>query len=376
MIRTATLTFHASHNYGSMLQAYALQSVLTKSIGVENEIINLRTSVQKSIYPNPTKIPHSLRGWISFACRLPMMRELSRKFHLFEDFLEKELALSKEFHSMEEVADYAKNFDCLITGSDQIWNTAGGDFDGSYYLPSCGCKRIAYAPSMGPHANEQVSPKLYGKIDECLNEFDAVSVRERGTADVISSITGNRPEVFVDPTVLIAKTEWEHLASDKNPVKGKYIFLYHPSPTNDICNLAAKISKQTGIPVVSSNKIPLVSMARFTLFKPSRIKQSLSAGPKEFLRLIMDSELVISGSFHAVVFSILFHKPFLAYNGLTDNRMSQILYSTGLEDYAVTDANYLSKLPLLNEIDFSQADEYIAKERKRSLDFLKKNIVL
>ena len=103
---------------------------------------------------------------------------------------------------------------------------------------------------------------------------------------------------------------------------------------------------------------------------------SLSVGPKEFLRLIMDSEFVLSGSFHAIVFSILFHKPFLAYNGLTDNRMSQILYSTGLEDYAVTDTNYLCKLSLLNEIDFSQADDYITRERKRSFDFLKKNIAL
>lgn len=136
MIRTATLTFHASHNYGSMLQAYALQRVLKKNIDVENEIINLRTPIQKSIYPNPMKIQCSLRGLVSFICRIPILGGLNRKFNMFEDFLRHELVLSQEFHSRDEVANYVKNFDCLIAGSDQIWNTACGDFDWSYYFNS------------------------------------------------------------------------------------------------------------------------------------------------------------------------------------------------------------------------------------------------
>lgn len=376
MIKTATLTFHASHNYGSMLQAYALQQVLKKSIGVENEIINLRTPAQKSVYPNPQKIPSSLRGWISFICRLPIMRGLNNKFSLFEDFLKNELSLSDEFHSIEEVTGYVKHFDCLISGSDQIWNTSCLDFDWSYFLPFCGSRKIAYAPSMGPHGREQVSTEVYERISDYLSDFSAVSVREQGTADVVYAITMENPDVLADPTILINRSEWEHLASEHNPIKGKYIFLYQPSPTNSICDLAYNISKRTGLPVVSSNKIPLVSMVKYGLLKRTGIKQRLSAGPKEFLRLIMDSDFVISGSFHAVVFSILFHKPFMAYNGLEDNRMSQILQSTELEDYAVTDSNYIAKLPLLNRIDFSRAERYIIKERERSLDFLKKNITL
>lgn len=376
MIKTATLTFHASHNYGSMLQAYALQQILKKDIGVENEIINLRTTAQRNVYPNPVKIPNSSREWISFICRLPIMRGLKRKFSLFEDFLKNELSLSDEFHSIEEVTGYVKHFDCLISGSDQIWNTSCLDFDWSYFLPFCGSRKIAYAPSMGPHGREHVSPKVYEKIADCLSGFSAVSVREQGTADMVSAITGKNPEVLADPTLLIHRYEWEHLASEQNPVKGKYIFLYSPFPTKSICDLAYNISKKTGLPVVSSNKIPLVSMVKYGLLEPSGIKQWLSTGPKEFLRLIMDSEFVISGSFHAVVFSILFHRPFMAYNGLEDNRMSQILHSTELDDYAITDSNYIAKLPLLNRIDFSRAESYIVEERKRSLDFLKKNITL
>lgn len=376
MIKTATFTFHASHNYGSMLQAYALQQVLRREIGVENEIINLRTSAQLHLYRYPTCFPKTKREVLAYVCRLPFLSGLKKKYKLFEYFIQSEMDVSEEFTSAEQLSDYLNKFDCLIAGSDQIWNTACADFDWSYFLPFKNVCKIAYAPSMGPHGGTQVSTDRYNKINKFLNEFKAISVRESGTADVVYKVIGIHPDILVDPTMLLPRDKWNNVVTPYNPIKEKYIFLYCPSYDNGICNLAEKIAKITGLIVVSSNKLPTKVWVKSLVSPSGRMKHSLASGPKEFLRLLLDAEFVISGSFHAVVFSMLFHKPFLAYNGLTDNRMSQILKSAGLEDYSVTESDYLSSLSKMSEIDFSRADAYISEERVKSINFLRKNICL
>ena len=376
MIKTATFTFHASHNYGSMLQAYALQQVLKREIGVENEIINLRTPAQRNVYRYPTRFPRTRREVFAYVCVLPFLSGLKKKYKLFEDFIQSEMVVSEEFTSEGQLSDYLNKFDCLIAGSDQIWNTSCADFDWSYFLPFKNVCKIAYAPSMGPQGRSQVNTDRYNKISKLLNEFKAISVRESGTADVISKVMGIHPEILVDPTMLLSKDEWYNLMAPFNPVDKKYIFLYHPFYSNEICNLAGEIAKITGLTVVSSNKLPTKVWAKSLVSPSGRFKHSLASGPREFLRFLLDAEFVISGSFHAVVFSMLFHKPFLAYNGLTDNRMSQILRSAGLEDYSITESDYLSALSKISEIDFSRADSYIAEERVKSINFLRKNICL
>lgn len=376
MKKTATLTFHASHNYGSMLQAYALQKILQNKIGVDNEILNLRTARQKKIYGYPTECPKTLIGLCSFICRIPNLRDLVKKFNLFEDFLAHDLKISPEFSSMEQLRDYVANFDCLIAGSDQIWNTSCADFDWSYFLPFEDVSKISYSPSMGPHGQEQFSKENYSKACKYLKDFNAISVRETGTANIVADITGFRPTILIDPTMLLDNTAWEQLSAVSNPIKKKYIFLYHPFPTMELCKIANEIAKKTGLTVISSNKLPTKALVEYSVHTGGQLAQNLAVGPKEFVRLLRDSEFVISGSFHAVVFSILFHKPFLAYNGLSDNRMSEILSATGLDELAITADNFLEKTEQFERVDFSQADEHIAKERIRSVEYLRKSINL
>ena len=178
---------------------------------------------------------------------------------------------------------------------------------------------------------------------------------------------------WIVKTMLLDGKQWDRLAGAQSQPKNKYIFFYSPFNTIELCDMAYDISNHTGLPIVVSNKLP--TKFRFS-GKATKFNQILGCGPIEFLGLIKNAEFVISGSFHAVVFSLLYHRPFLAYKGDSDSRMRQILTNSSLSDYAFDSTNYLSKINLLNHIDFSGFEVYVSEERERSLRFLKDSLDL
>ena len=369
-IKTATLTFHASHNYGSMLQAYALQQVLINELGVENTIINYRSDAQKRMYQSPEDKKHSWKYKIIKPLLIDKKSALIKKFHLFEKFLEEKLDVTPEFNDEKDVIDFAANVDYLITGSDQVWNTHCYDFNWLYYLPFAKGNAIAYAPSMGPAGKNEVNAEYYPRINNCLRHYKSISVREQGTADIIKSISDKDVDILIDPTLLINKETWDKLSGDEPIIKGDYIFMYHPFINNQIYQITKDISQKTGLPVYISNQLPYQIELNKIYSGKRNLRYKLDAGPIEFLNLLKNAKLVISGSFHAVVFSIIFNKPFLAVNGKTDNRMSQLLRATNLLEYGVNEDDYLIALHNLSNIDFTKAALYIKKERENSLTYL------
>ena len=124
-MKIAIVTFHASFNYGSMLQAWALQTYL-QSLGHNAIIVNYRSKVQRETYHKPIDF-HNIANSLSSCKRLltfpESIRPLLRKWHLFDDFLCQELHLTAEYHSLCDIRrqDWS-SFDLLICGSDQIWN--------------------------------------------------------------------------------------------------------------------------------------------------------------------------------------------------------------------------------------------------------------
>lgn len=151
MKKVGIITFHAAHNYGSMLQAYALQQVVL-SMGYDCEIINFRSIVQKEQY-KPIFMVGTLYGkCVRFIIQATYALGILKKHRLFERFLKEELILSKkEYTTLKDLESENFNYDYYISGSDQIWNTYTIDFNYAYFLPFVKSgKRIAYAPSMGP----------------------------------------------------------------------------------------------------------------------------------------------------------------------------------------------------------------------------------
>lgn len=364
--KVGIITFHASHNYGSMLQAYALQQVVL-NMGCDCKIINFRTERQKEFYR-----PHFKRGNIVGRIKrtliyLPFMTSLCEKDRLFESFLRTQMLLTeKEYSTLADLFLEDFDFDYIISGSDQIWNTRCLDFDWAYYLPFVKkAKKIAYAPSMGPNAKNDVDDIGADKIKDLLLQYSAISVREQGTESRLKSFTGNNYPILLDPTLLLLHTYWSKMAGNKPLISGRYIFLYVPWFHKIVFDKAKEMAKSFNLRIIVSQ---LYNTRENTWIFDSDFKPYLRVGPIEFLNLCKFADCVIGMSFHLVVFSILLHTPFYAIKGMDDDRIKDLLLLTGLESRSISEE--AENFSLDAKIDFYEVNRIINGERIKCLEWL------
>lgn len=362
-MKVGIITFHASHNYGSMLQAYALQQTVI-SLGHECEIINLRTPIQANIF----KPFYKQNGWLKKlkAIRYPFLAIHDRHKHiLFENFLEQNYILSANtYTSTAELRQANLKYDCYISGSDQIWNTSCADFSSAYYLDFVKKGiRVAYAPSMGP-TPDQVKESFNRFISECLSRYNFISVREPGTGEKVKQITGKNVNITADPTLLLSQSQWFSMAKEEPIFKGDYLLLYTPWYFNykELYAEAARLAEKKKMQVICT----LPEGYRYWHKNPL-FKYYTAVGPIEFLNLIKYSKSVLCGSFHAVVFSLIFGKSFYAYKGMDDSRISHLLKLTGLKQCAESPKS-------IDILDFTNAYEKLKPFIESSRQFLKNSL--
>lgn len=368
-MKIGILTFHASHNYGSMLQAYALQRFL-KNLGHEVETINLRNERQKRLYNYPLFPPlkKKKRYLLSFLNPLWLYREI-KKWYLYESFLSNYLSLTKrEYHNWEEIVQDIPNmrYDILITGGDQIWNMRCKDFDKSYYLPSKldGIRKISYSPSFGRLFLSKINDKEEKFVIEHLSDYYALSVREDSMRDYLSTRLHKNIDVATDPTLLLDKSGYMDIIDEKPIVEGKYIYYYSPFERPHAEKLACLLGKHYGMKVVTS--FPHI-------FCNKGLVHVQKTGPLEFLNLLSNATLVVGMSFHLVVFSLIFHKDFIAINGDSDARMKYLLKLIGNEERGmVNERNY--KTIEIPDIDFHYTDEKLKELSISSISYIQNSL--
>lgn len=369
MKKVGIITFHASHNYGSMLQAYALQHIVQR-LGYDCEIINFRSLIQKEMY-KPIFMKGTLYGrCVRFIIQSRYVFGIIKKQRLFEDFLKNDLKLSsKEYITLEELGNENFNYDYYISGSDQIWNVQCIDFSYAYFLPFVKSgKRIAYAPSLGPG----ISMKTHGdisKISDLLKNYDAISVREPTGAKYIENLCQKSVSAVLDPTLLLNIDVYDKLIDDKPLIKGRYVLIYSPNFNNRVYEMAWRLGQKYNTKVVLSQGL----RTKGEMLKWGwQFKFYAASGPKEFLNLCKNATIICCDSFHAVVFSILFRKSFFVVDGMKDNRISNLLKITHLQNrsFSLSD-DYLSA-PLL--IDFTYAFNCLEIEKTKSINWLKQSL--
>ncbi len=367
-MKIGILTFHASHNYGSMLQAWALQKYLNTH-GHDAETINLRTKAQQDKYNFPLRpVKGKLRSFVSSMVNPLGVYHACKKWKLYEKFIRENLRLTeKTYKSWKEIISDLPSlgYQCLITGGDQIWNMTCKDFDKSYFLPSKlpGIKKMSYAPSSGNFLS-RITEEQTTFIKETLSDYSCISVRETSMQSFLSELINTNIEVTVDPTLLLNSNQYEEFISEEPIVKGKYIFYYSPSRKVYAEKLAMKIGRQLGMPVYTA--FP-------RLMRNYGLEVVPEAGPAEFLNLLKGASLVIGKSFHLVVFSLLFHKEFIAVDGDTDARMKNILTKLQIPERGqVNEDNY--KTVNLPSIDFEKVDALLRVEREFSEKYLEKSL--
>ena len=326
-MRIGIITFHASHNYGSMLQAWALQTILEKR-GHQVEIVNYRSQLQKAVYHKPISFARwdvalaTFKRMLLYPKSIPLLNE---KWQLFEDFLQNELNITNEYHSVEELQKARMDYDLLICGSDQIWNTGAPDCGEAYFGNWFSGKKISYAASLGPEPEKCDSMFL----EQQINDFDAVSVREQRSLDyLIEQRIVKNGCVVCDPTLLLDGDDYNIHIDDEPLIQGDYVFFYTAVglPPHQYFKIASEIGRELGCQVVTEKAYYPRDIKRY-----GNVRNYIPTGPSEFLNLIRYAKCVCGGSFHLQVFSILFHKDFYCINGDKDGRTNHLLKQLGLE---------------------------------------------
>lgn len=365
MKKIGQLTFHASHNYGSVIQAYALSKEL-QLLGYETEFINLRPKSQRDAYKI---IRNSDRG-IHRIFRYLIYPVLKKRFQNYERFINQVLPVtSKEYVTTEDLQKETFDYDAYVCGGDQIWNPVCQDFETAYYLQFLDeknhAKKISYSPSLG---RTEFDEDTLEKISQWVEKFDAISVREVRGAELIRKLTNKPVKTVCDPVILLEKSEWEKLAV-KPKYKKPYILVYFLENNHGSRDLTEYLRKVTGYDVVIFNEY----IRDFV--KPYH--KAYSASPEEFVGLFMNASFVYTNSFHGTAFATIFEKPFISAIAVdqehavnnNDSRKIDYLKKIGLEKRLYTTGKPTKEF-LIN-VDYTQARERMKEFREESLDFLK-----
>lgn len=353
------ITFHCSYNYGSALQAYALQKYLNKNYS-DTKIIDFvlkknfeQYYIFRYIYYKKIKY---------FFEDLKYFKKNMRRRKSFIEFKKKYFSLTqKTYYDSKKMGELNNEFDTFICGSDQIWNAAcTNGLNPAYFLKFVNNKnkKIAYAPSIA-HLN--FDEKILQKYKDYISEFDAISVREESTVNILMPLTNKKIEVVLDPTLLLEKNDYMEIT--QQPKEKKYIFVYMLEDIDlQLINYVKKISENTGLKVIYLLRDDIKE------FKNSKNVYGIS--PNEFLGYIENATYIITNSFHATVFSIIFEKKFCTFKTkLSYSRMVDLLTKLNLSS-RIYDENF----DMNQDIDYSVVSNLLAKLKQSSVNYLERNL--
>lgn len=315
-MKIGTLTFHWANNYGAVLQAYALQKYLV-SLGHDAVIID---------YFPYTYSRRTLRSFFAQVrrdgCGVFFDYIKSRKIDAFRL---KYLRLSPRYNSSQELRANPPELDTYICGSDQIWNTSftrGGEghITLSYFLDfgSPDVKKIAYAPSFGCATYPS---DLVDIVKPRLDDFDAISAREESGLLILKNMGIENACLVTDPTLLLAKSEYENLLQVRATEQRGRVFVY---------------TLHRGQKIIQEVVRELFATRKWSVRKCGQAGWS-ALGIEEWIREISEAEAVVTNSFHGVVFAILFEKSFVVVPvegalGEMNDRIFTLLGQLNLQD--------------------------------------------
>lgn len=361
-MKIGILTFHCAHNYGAVLQAYALQEYI-KKIGAEVEIIDYRPSFLIKSYS------------ITFNRKLFVKKSLREKirhlidylliFHMkvirrgkFELFIKNYLHLS---HRVDNELNLV--YDAYVIGSDQVWNTnLARGFDKNYFgffKRKSDAKVISYAASM---KNILFTDEQVIKYRDAFRQFDAISIRENSNIKLLQSLTEKKIECVLDPTLLVDQTVWENIIKLPN-TNTKYVLVYQVRVNAETVEIAQNIASQIGAKVIQIT-------AWIDSYK-DRNKLQYSS-PEEFLGLFKKASCVVTTSFHGTAFAIVFHRPFytIRLEDGDDNRSEELLNKLDISNRLIS----LCSRPLLESVDYSVVNKKLSTLRNESEQFIHTNL--
>ena len=360
-MRIAILTLPLHVNFGGILQCYALQTILERK---GHEVFVLHTGSEE--------VDYKTRAGLFVKRLIKTILRMESKFYGWktDDEVTRKHTQSfiKKYIHIGNVTDLSlmreDDFDAIVVGSDQIWRP-------KYYKPiedaylkfakDWHVKRIAYATSFGTDGWEYSSIQTKN-CSRLAKLFHAVSVREITGINMCEKYLGVNAQQVLDPTLLLNKEDYIKLfEEDKTPKREGTLLTYILDETLQKTMLVKNIARQ-------ENLIPFrVNSKAENLFAP--LSERVQPPVEQWIRGFYDAEFVVTDSFHACAFSILFHKPFVVYpneqRGLS--RFLSLLEILGLESRIMTSGKSYNKLA---QINWETVEKKMNKWRKHSVKFL------
>lgn len=359
------LTFHYAHNYGAMLQAYALTTFLKES-GHEAKIIDYRLPYiydrherlgVVNFYKKRYSHTNILIGILKTIKNYPKHYFRPAKWYRFEEFLDNTLSKSDRVDLPENICE--SSYDAIICGSDQIWNTRlTGSLIPLYFCEGIDAqKKIAYAASNG---DDYVDIKHLPEFSKLFQNFDSVSIREAGLSSFLND-AGFHNTCVLDPVFLLSYKVWDNIA--EIPDETNYLLTYSFDETPFFFTFAYKIARELG-------KKMIVFAYEKKKNLPKDVKQYIIGGPKEFVGYVKNADFVITNSFHGTAFSIIYRKQFYCVPPKYGReRIDALLGSMGLVNRIVE--NDCEKKQI-EPLEYSEA--LINKQIENSMEFINNSL--
>lgn len=366
-MKIGILTLPLHTNYGGILQAYALQTVLER-MGHEVVVIDVDRTARLKWYKAPfticKRILEKMRGG-----KVPvfMERKLNKKRKRAEQYTNKFINKHvNKFHvkSLDDLKE--SDFDAIVVGSDQIWRPKyiklfvnNGAVEQAFlsFAHKWAIKKIAYAASFGTDEwelseEETLRCKPYAKL------FDAVSVREISAVELCAKHLQISAQQVLDPTMLLRSEDYCNLLSEEEKNESHKLVTYVLDRTDDKEACITFISKRLNAVPHELNLAGLLSNGA-----------SVQLPVENWLAGIMNAECVITDSFHACVFSILFNKPFVVLvNKERGASRFHSLLAMFKQEHRIVDGT-LSEQDLPNVLSNPDCD--LTRARAHSVSFLK-----
>lgn len=356
-MKIAQITWCSFPNFGTSLQAYALQTIL-QTLGHESVIIDDKRFTWLNTSPRQILmfwVKGFLRHPKAYANRLRLIRSYKRFNHRY-------LNIKCGWKTTSDL----QNFDAYICGSDQIWSPLlPNHFEGFYFAAFApkSARRIAYAPSLG---STRYTAEYATLIRPWVSGFKALSARETSGAEILGKIS-NRSDVktVIDPTLLLDSSVWQSIVNQQiTPPHAQeaYLLVYFLTYNEIYLGRAREYADR--------HNLKLVMVGTDMKARPYADIFLDCANPLDFLCLVAHSHSVITDSFHGTIFSIHFHRPFLTVKRFRDDaannqnsRVENLFDLLGIED------NFLSEEDLISApiVIPSRPTDAVIEEKLRSL---------
>lgn len=348
-------------NYGTVLQAWALQQALKKFHDVEPILVDYCPMAMADKDPlNPMKNMWDTDSESRRQCELslPAIRENFQKIY---DFYHNRMEITKrgyDANNFDEVEQ--EGISKFIIGSDSIFDIDEFGLDEVYFANTVLMKNhsITYAPSF-QDSIDRYDAKDLQKLNEYLRNFNAFSIREN---QLIQYVKDNvRPDVtqVVDPTLLLEPEEYEPIIAERL-VKEKYLLYYSRRYNPSLESIVEKVAKERGLKIVDISLRATNADKGHLMF--------YQAGVEEFLSLVKYADCVITNSFHCLIFALQFEKDFYAFSRAhCDRKIEELLQMVGLYDRYWHD----DIIRQIQAIEYTDVRNRILERKQHSLNYLK-----